>query len=150
LSAVGLSSPPSWIKPYQVLSNGEKFRCDLARALLQGSGERIQGSAGKTNIEHPTSNAERRTEKAEWSEHQRLVVFDEFTSVVDRTVARIGSAAVSRAIRSGLLSPATSPPVTTPPNPQSPIPNPKFIAVSCHYDVLPWLEPDWVLDMGDP
>ena len=34
-TAVGFSSPPSWIKPYAVLSNGEQFRCDLARALSQ-------------------------------------------------------------------------------------------------------------------
>lgn len=33
LSAVGLSSIPSWCKPYSVLSNGEKFRADLARRL---------------------------------------------------------------------------------------------------------------------
>ncbi len=33
LTAVGFSSPPSWIKPYRVLSGGEQFRCDLARAL---------------------------------------------------------------------------------------------------------------------
>jgi ABC-type hemin transport system ATPase subunit len=32
-TAVGFSSPPSWVKPYQVLSCGERFRCDLARAL---------------------------------------------------------------------------------------------------------------------
>ena len=32
LTAVGFSSPPSWVKPYHVLSNGEQFRCDLARA----------------------------------------------------------------------------------------------------------------------
>ena len=24
----------------------------------------------------------------------------------------------------------------------------KFIAVTCHYDVLEWLEPDWILDMA--
>ena len=30
-TAVGFSSPPSWVKPYHVLSNGEQFRCDLAR-----------------------------------------------------------------------------------------------------------------------
>jgi len=34
LTSVGFNSPPSWLKPYQVLSTGEKFRCDLARALL--------------------------------------------------------------------------------------------------------------------
>lgn len=31
--AVGLSSVPTWVKPYQVLSNGEKFRVDLAKSL---------------------------------------------------------------------------------------------------------------------
>ena len=30
LTSVGFSSPPSWIKPYRVLSGGERFRCDLA------------------------------------------------------------------------------------------------------------------------
>jgi hypothetical protein len=34
LSAVGFSSPPNWLRPYAVLSNGEKFRCDLAYSLL--------------------------------------------------------------------------------------------------------------------
>lgn len=34
LNSVGFSSPPSWLKPYAVLSNGEKMRCDLARAIL--------------------------------------------------------------------------------------------------------------------
>jgi len=46
-TAVGFSSPPSWIKPYQVLSNGEQFRCDLARAL-----------AGETNDECGMMNDE--------------------------------------------------------------------------------------------
>ena len=32
-TAVGFGSPPSWVKPYHVLSCGERFRCDLARAL---------------------------------------------------------------------------------------------------------------------
>ncbi len=34
-TAVGFGSPPSWIKPYHVLSNGERFRCDL-RASASG------------------------------------------------------------------------------------------------------------------
>ena len=25
----------------------------------------------------------------------------------------------------------------------------KFIAISCHYDILEWLQPDWVLDTND-
>lgn len=96
LTAVGFSSPPAWVKPYAVLSNGEQFRCNLARAML---------------------------------DDKPLVAFDEFTSVVDRTVAKIGSAAVAKAIRSGNI-------------------DRKFVAITCHYDVLEWLEPDWVLDMA--
>lgn len=97
LTAVGFSSPPAWLRPYHTLSNGEQFRCDLARALLRG---------------------------------EPLVVFDEFTSVVDRTVARIASAAVAKAVRAGRVSAR------------------QFVAVSCHYDILEWLCPDWVLDLA--
>ena len=25
----------------------------------------------------------------------------------------------------------------------------KFIAISCHYDILEWLEPDWVFDTNE-
>ena len=96
LTSVGFSSPPSWLKPYGVLSNGEQFRCDLARALLCSD---------------------------------KLVVFDEFTSVVDRTVAKVGSAAVAKAVRKGRIER-------------------KFVAVTCHYDVVDWLAADWVLDMA--
>ncbi|MEQ8790235.1 MAG: GNAT family N-acetyltransferase [Pirellulaceae bacterium] len=114
LTAVGFSSPPSWIKPYAVLSGGEKFRCDLARALLLGAG----GEPPETPPDDAQSSA-----------GAPLVVFDEFTSVVDRTVARIGSAAVAKAIRSGRVAR-------------------RFVAVTCHYDILEWLEPDWTLDMA--
>ena len=99
LTAVGLSSAPAWLKPHAVLSNGEKFRCELARALLNSG---------------------------------PLVVFDEFSSVVDRTVAKIASAAISKAIR---FQPPLG--IAT-----------RFVAVTCHQDVVDWLEPDWVLDMA--
>jgi len=89
LNSVGFSSPPSWLKAYSVLSQGEKMRIDLSRALL-------------------TQN--------------KIIVFDEFTSVVDRTVAQIGSYAIAKAIRKS---------------------EKKFIAVSCHEDILAWLQPEW-------
>jgi ABC-type polar amino acid transport system ATPase subunit/GNAT superfamily N-acetyltransferase len=91
-NSVGFSSPPSWLKPYAVLSNGQKMRVDLANALLQ---------------------------------KEELIVFDEFTSVVDRNVAKIGSYAVQKAIRKT---------------------NKKFIAVACHNDIIDWLLPDWIFD----
>jgi hypothetical protein len=52
-----------------------------------------------------------------------LVVCDEYTSVVDRTVAQVGSLALAKTVRRRGL---------------------RFIAVTCHEDVEPWLQPDWV------
>jgi GNAT superfamily N-acetyltransferase len=52
-----------------------------------------------------------------------LVVCDEYTSVVDRTVAQIGSHALAKTVRRRGL---------------------QFIAVTCHEDVEAWLQPDWV------
>lgn len=94
LSKVGFSSPPQWLLPYSALSNGQKFRVELARCLL---------------------------------EYDELFVFDEFTSVVDRQVAQIGAFAFQKAVRKTSR---------------------QFVAVTCHYDVEPWLQPDWVLDMS--
>lgn len=91
-NSVGFSSPPSWLKPYSVLSNGQKMRVDLANAILSD---------------------------------KELFVFDEFTSVVDRNVAQIGSFAMQKAIRKS---------------------NKKFIAVSCHFDIQDWLLPDWIFN----
>jgi len=92
LSSVGFSSPPSWLKPFAVLSNGERFRVHMARTL---------------------------------AEMKDLAVVDEFTSVVDRTVAKIGSAAIAKTVRKR---------------------GQKLIAVSCHYDILDWMEPDWIYE----
>lgn len=89
--AVGFGSVPSWLKPYAVLSNGEKMRVDLARAMLE----------------------------------REFIVFDEFTSVVDRQVAQTACIAINKAIKRT---------------------EKKFVAVSCHYDILEWLQPDWVFD----
>src|SRR5436305_929586 len=51
LGAVGFSSPPAWLKPYRVLSNGERFRCDLARAMLSHIRTAVNArvGAGKLN-----------------------------------------------------------------------------------------------------
>ena len=90
LCSVGFASPPDWLKSYEQLSQGEKMRVDIARALML---------------------------------EQDLIVFDEFTSVVDREVAQVSAFAISKAIRKSQK---------------------RFIAVTCHYDVVDWLEPDWV------
>ncbi|WP_425396711.1 GNAT family N-acetyltransferase [Aeoliella sp.] len=123
LTAVGFSSPPSWIKPYAVLSNGERFRCDLARALAKGEGPHPSPPPKGEGIVKSLPP---------WGEGwvgAPTIAFDEFTSVVDRNVARVCSAAVARAVRTGRV-------------------NCRFVAVTCHYDVAEWLEADWVLDMA--
>src|SRR3990170_4126056 len=91
LCSVGFASPPDWLKSYDCLSQGEKMRVDVARALCSG---------------------------------KDLIVFDEFTSVVDREVAKIAAFAIGKAVRRQKGK--------------------RFIAVTCHYDVVDWLEPDWV------
>jgi ABC-type lipoprotein export system ATPase subunit len=92
LSKVGFASPPDWLKPFNILSNGQKMRAELARLILESN---------------------------------KPVIYDEFTSVVDRQVAQIGSSAIQKFIRKE---------------------NKQFIAVSCHFDIEEWLEPDWVYD----
>jgi GNAT superfamily N-acetyltransferase len=129
LTAVGFSSPPGWIKPYGVLSGGEQFRCDLARALLTAgqSAPREDDEKRRANPENALAEVDREAPRA--GDPLPLVAFDEFTSVVDRNVARIASAAVSKAIRTGRI-------------------RCRFVAVTCHYDVTEWLAPDWVIDMA--
>jgi GNAT superfamily N-acetyltransferase len=117
-TAVGFGSPPSWVKPYNVLSGGERFRCDLARALSKGFQLSAIGCRPIDSCRRPIADS-----------RQPLVVFDEFTSVVDRNVAKGCSAAIAKGIRRGHI-PC------------------RFVAVTCHYDVAEWLEPDWVLDMA--
>ncbi len=53
------------------------------------------------------------------------IVVDEFTSVVDRQVAQIGSHAVQKWIRRQKR---------------------RFVAVSCHYDIVDWLQPCWTFE----
>jgi ABC-type ATPase involved in cell division len=92
--SVGFNTIPAWLRPFNVLSNGEKFRVQMARLLLEGG---------------------------------EIVCVDEFTSVVDRQVAQIGAHAVQKFIRKTKK---------------------KFVAASCHFDIIDWLQPDWVLEPG--
>ena len=55
------------------------------------------------------------------------VVIDEFTSVVDRQIAKIGAQAFQKAWRRE--------------NPKG-----KVVLLTPHYDVVDWLQPDWVID----
>ena len=90
LMSVGLSTIPTWVKPYHVLSMGEKFRANLSRQIKNDA------------------------------------VVDEFTSVVDRNVAKASCVAVSKYIRRADIK--------------------RVVFASCHHDIIPWLCPDWVFD----
>jgi ABC-type ATPase with predicted acetyltransferase domain len=91
LGSVGFNSVPYWLKPYSVLSNGEKQRVSLARMISE----------------------------------KDFIVFDEFSSMVDRDVAKAMSNSVNKIIRKL---------------------NKQIVCISCHKDLSEWLLPDWVLD----
>ena len=95
LSAVGLGDVPAWLRPFHVLSNGEKFRAGLARLAC---------------------------------ERPQHAVVDEFTSVIDRQIAKVGAAAFSKTWRRG---------------------GGQIVLLSCHYDIIEWLQPDWVYDTAE-
>lgn len=92
LASVGLGTVPSWLRPYYILSNGEKFRADLAALLADGGTD---------------------------------IYIDEFTSVLDRQVAGFGAQAFAKAWRRG--------------------PQRRVVFLTPHFDVLGWLQPDWVI-----
>jgi len=96
LSAVGLGTVPSWLRPWRFLSNGEQFRANLARLLCEAP---------------------------------KLAIVDEFTSTIDRRVAQIGAAAFAKTWRKT---------------------QGQFVGVTCHEDVVDWLQPDWVIDTREP
>lgn len=94
LGSVGFNSVPYWLKPYSVLSNGEKQRVDIARML---------------------------------AEHE-FSIFDEFSSLVDRDVAKSMAHSVQKAVKKL---------------------DKKMVLISCHKDIKEWLQPDWVYDTDE-
>jgi ABC-type lipoprotein export system ATPase subunit len=96
-SSVGFNTIPSWLRPYSVLSNGERFRAETARFLLGSD--------------------------------KSPITVDEFTSVVDRQVAQFACHSVQKYVRES---------------------GKKLVVASCHYDIIPWLQPDWLLEPGNP
>jgi ABC-type ATPase with predicted acetyltransferase domain len=96
LGGVGLSSVPTWLRKPQELSNGERARLDLCKAIYD---------AGKGQI----------------------IYVDEFTSVVNRDVAKSMSHALQRYIRQKDL---------------------KIVIASCHFDIIEWLQPDYIFNLN--
>jgi len=91
LSSMGLSSVPTWLRPFGLLSNGEQYRASLAYKVAK-------------------------------AKENDVILIDEYTSVVDRDVAKAMSNALQKYIRRH---------------------NKKIILASCHFDIMEWLLPDW-------
>ena len=68
LTSIGLSSVPTWLRSYNILSNGEQYRARMAYLI------------GKAEIND-------------------IILIDEFTSVVDRDVAKAMSYSIGKYIR---------------------------------------------------
>jgi len=75
---------------------------------------------------HTLSNGQKARAVAalQMSRNEKFVI-DEWTSVVDRTVAKAMSFCLQKHARASER---------------------QIVAVSCHYDVLEWINPDWVID----
>lgn len=58
-------------------------------------------------------------------ETEGTIAIDEFSSVVDRQVAQIGAHAVQKFVRRA---------------------DRQLVAASCHYDIIEWLQPDWIFE----
>ena len=94
LAAVGLGDVPAWLRPFPVLSVGEKFRAGVARVI---------------------------------ADPPRRIVIDEFTSALDRQIARFGALAFAKAwkrLKDGQ----------------------QCLILTCHRDILDWIQPDWIFD----
>lgn len=91
LTSIGLSSIPTWLRPFRTLSNGEQYRAKVAYLI------------GK-------------------AKENEVVLIDEFTSVVDRDVAKAMSFSMQKYLRRN---------------------NKRVVLASCHYDIMEWLTPDW-------
>jgi ABC-type Mn2+/Zn2+ transport system ATPase subunit len=59
---------------------------------------------------------------------KNVTAIDEWTSVVDRTVAKVMSHCIAKNVRRNDL---------------------KIVLNSCHYDTIEWLNPDWIIDCNN-
>jgi ABC-type ATPase with predicted acetyltransferase domain len=61
------------------------------------------------------------------AKENEIILYDEFSSVINRAVAKSMSYALQRYVREKNL---------------------KIILASCHFDIIEWLNPDWVFNLN--
>ncbi len=105
---------------------GEDLTYSQTRSILTGVGLNSvpcwlkpinclsNGQQSRAEIAYLIANSDKKT-----------IVYDEFTSVVDRNSAKAMSKSISKFAKKS---------------------DRQIVLISCHYDILEWLDPDWVVD----
>jgi len=124
LSQFGQEESPIWIQNKATVSHFETPEDAVDRLMAVG----LNSIPSWCRPFHVLSNGEQfRANLAR--KLKNSAVIDEFTSVVDRNVAKAASVAMRRYVdRKGLKN---------------------IVLASCHYDILDWLRPDWYFDTVD-
>eukprot|EP00485_Elphidium_margaritaceum_P015018 CAMPEP_0202728208 /NCGR_PEP_ID=MMETSP1385-20130828/185509_1 /ASSEMBLY_ACC=CAM_ASM_000861 /TAXON_ID=933848 /ORGANISM="Elphidium margaritaceum" /LENGTH=1594 /DNA_ID=CAMNT_0049394455 /DNA_START=27 /DNA_END=4812 /DNA_ORIENTATION=- len=100
MSSIGLNNVRTWLKPFHILSQGEQYRVTFARLLKESQ-----------------------------CEPNKVVLIDEFSSVLDRTNARCMSLSIAKCIRAQASA--------------------RFVLASANADIIRYLQPDLVILLGD-
>lgn len=103
----------------------EKYSYDEVAAMLNGIG--LTSVPCWIRPYKTLSNGQKARAQAAYlmSQDRKMVVIDEWTSVVDRTIAKAMSLCVNKYARRK---------------------NKRIILLSCHYDIIEWVKPDWLID----
>lgn len=102
----------------------EKFTYDECAEMLTGIG--LSSVPCWIRPIKTLSNGQKSRAEAALSMCQNdISVIDEWTSVVDRTVAKVMSHCIQKHARKT---------------------DKKIVLLSCHYDVIDWINPDWIID----
>lgn len=106
----------------------EAFNYDECAAILSGIG--LNSVPCWVRPVKTLSNGQRARAEAAllMTQSEEIIFIDEWTSVVDRTVAKAMSHCLQKFARKF---------------------NKKIVLLSCHYDVLEWLVPDWLIDCNE-
>lgn len=122
LEEIGTISPtPKWDNKKAIIShfdNPDEAIDKLSAVGLNSIPSWCRPYSALSNGEQFRANLARQLEDG--------AIIDEFTSVVDRNVAKATACAISKYIKRNNLK--------------------NIVFASCHYDIIEWLEPSWVID----
>ena len=127
LRSLGEITPPQFDNSKSVLSNFAPLQPEDATKLLASMG--LASVPSWIRPFSTLSNGEQyRAAIAKIISENDTAFIDEYTSVVDRNVAKSMSNALAKYIRREK--------------------NKRVVLATCHYDILEWLQPDWIFDLN--